>query len=77
MNALLLASLFITGVPMTGGQRLAMMVPLCLSVAVVYKTTRCENLREVPVAALVLCVTILFGMYAVGLGLFLLFKIMV
>ncbi len=54
-----------------------LMLPLCLSIAVVYKTTRCKNLRDVPVAALILWGTIVIGMYAVGVGLWVLFSIMV
>ncbi len=71
------AGLFITGVELTGLHRLAMMLPLCLSIAIIYKTTRCENLRDMPGAALSLWVTIVFGMYAVGFGLWAAFAIMV
>ena len=44
--------------------------------AIVYKTTRCRNLREVPAAALVLWITIVIGMYAVGISLWVLFQVM-
>jgi len=64
-------------IEISGPQRQLLMLPLCLSIALVYKTTRCENLRDVPVAALVLWITIVLGMYAVGVGLWLLFRIMV
>ena len=76
MTAPLLA-LFTTSAELTGTQRLALMLPLCLSVAVVYKTTRLESMRDVPVAALILWVTIVLSMCAVGLGLWALFSIMV
>ncbi|MGD2110962.1 MAG: hypothetical protein PVI86_16420 [Phycisphaerae bacterium] len=72
-----LASLFTTAIPLTGPWRLVFMLPLCLSIAVVYKTTRCDDLRRMPMAALVLWVTIVIGMFAVGLGLWLLFQIAV
>ncbi len=72
-----LAGLFTTPVELTGLQRLALMLPLCLSIAVIYKTTRCEELRDVPVWALVLWVTIVLGMYAVGVGLWAAFQVMV
>jgi len=72
----ILAALFITGVDVTGPWRQMLMFPLCLSIAVVYKTTRCENVRRVPVAALVLWITIVIGMYAVGVGLWALFSIL-
>jgi hypothetical protein len=72
----MLATVFVSGIDLTGTQRLFLMLPLCLCVAVVYKTTRCDTLREVPRAALVLWVTIVVGMYAVGFGLWALFTIM-
>ncbi len=77
MSMLLLASVFTTAVQITGGQRFLLMLPLCLSVAVVYKTTRCGSLRDMPVSALVLWVTIVLGMYAVGFGLWVLYSVMV
>lgn len=77
MSMLLLASVFTTAVQVTGGQRFLLMLPLCLSVAIVYKTTRCASLRDVPVSALVLWVTIVLGMYAVGFGLWALYSVMV
>jgi uncharacterized membrane protein YoaT (DUF817 family) len=67
----------LAGVQLSGVQRFLLMLPLCLSIAVVYKTTRCERLRDVPVAALMLWVTIALGMYAVGFGLWAAFAISV
>jgi len=72
-----LAALFVTAIELTGVKHLLFMLPLCMSVAVVYKTTRCANLREVPTAALVLWVAIVIGMCLVGLALWVLFQIMV
>ena len=71
-----LANLFIAAVTLGGAERQMLMLPICLSIAIVYKTTRCENLREVPVAALILWGTIVVGMYAVGVGLWVLYSIM-
>jgi hypothetical protein len=68
---------FTSTVSLTGTQRFLLMLPLCLSIAVVYKTIRCSDLRDVPVAAAVLWVTIVVGMFAVGAGLWLAFTIMV
>jgi len=73
----ILAAIFTSAIPLTGPWRLVFMLPLCLSIAVVYKTTRCEDLRQLPLAALALWVTIVLGMFAVGLGLWLLFSIAV
>ena len=72
----MLMTLFVTGIELTGIQRFLLMPPLCLCIAIVYKTTRCENLRDVPIAAVILWATIVIGMYAVGLGLWALFTIM-
>lgn len=69
--------LFTTAIELTGVQRSLLMLPLCLSIAVVYKTTRCKRVRDIPVAALILWVTIVAGMYAVGIGLWAVFNIMV
>lgn len=71
------AALFTTAIPLSGVQRFLMLLPLCLSIAVVYKTTRCDDLREVPVAALTLWVTIVAGMCIVGFVLWATFMIMV
>lgn len=74
--SLLLALLLAQGVTLSGRQRMLMILPLCLSIAIVYKTTRCPKLSDVPVAALVLWVTIVVGMYAVGVGLWVVFGIL-
>ncbi len=71
------AALFTTAIPLSGVQRFLMLLPLCLSIAVVYKTTRCDDLREVPAAALTLWVTIVAGMCIVGFVLWATFMIMV
>lgn len=52
-------------IPFSGG-RLWMLLPITLSVAVVYKATKVSKLSQLPVAALLLWVTILLGMIAVG-----------
>ena len=71
-----LVGLFTTGIILTGWQRLLLMLPLCLSIAIVYKTLRLENPRELPSAVLVLWGTIVAGMCAVGVGLWLLFEVL-
>lgn len=64
-----IATLFVDGVELSGTQRFLLMLPICLSIAVVYKAMRCERLRDIPVASLILWVSIVAGMYSVGLGL--------
>ena len=56
--------------------RALLMLPLCLSVAIVYKTTRCATVREIPLAALLLWITLVVGMYAVGVGVWLLYALL-
>jgi hypothetical protein len=75
MNSLLLA-LFLTPAPMVGWRHMLMLVPLSLAISIVYKTLRIENLRDVPLAAATLCVTILGGMYAVGVCVWLVYLLM-
>ena len=38
-----IAGLFTTGIEMTGGQRLLLMFPLCLVVAIVYRSPRLSS----------------------------------
>ena len=72
----MLGSIFVTAIELTGLERLALMFPLCLAIAVVYKTIRCHRLRDVPTAVLTLWITIVIAMYAVGVGLWALFTVM-
>jgi hypothetical protein len=64
-------------IAVSGLKHAALLWPLSLSIALVYKTTRCETLREIPLATLALWITIILGMYAVGVGIWLLFGIFV
>ncbi len=69
---LLALGLFTSPIMLSGMQRALLVLPLCLSISVVYKTIRCERLADMPLAALGLWVTIVLGMYAVGVGVWLL-----
>lgn len=71
-----MATIFLTALEMSGTQRLLLMWPLCLAVAVVYKTLRCESLREIPRASLVLWATIVFGLYGVGVALWAMYQLL-
>jgi hypothetical protein len=73
----LVAGILESGIPVTGMQRFALMLPLCLAIAVIYKATRCERMRDVPASAFILWITIVVGMYGVGIGLYVLYKVMV
>ncbi len=71
------AALGLSAIELTGPQHFLLLLPLCLSIAVVYKTTRCAQLRDVPLAALALWGTIVVGMWAVGLTLWAIYSMMV
>ncbi len=71
-----LAGLFTSAIQITGGQRQLLLLPLCLGIAIVYKATRLENLRDLPKAVLALWATIVIGMYAVGVALWVCFSIL-
>ncbi len=70
-----LATIFIDGLQISGGQKLLLVLPLCLSIAIVYKTLRCEKTSQIFTASLILWCTIVVGMYALGLGLWVLFSV--
>ncbi len=65
MNGWLIAWLT-TPVQLSGVWRLLLLIPLCLSISVVYKTIQCERLGDIPQAILALWVTIIGGMIGVG-----------
>lgn len=69
-------SLLASGMQLSGFLRFLLMLPLCLSVAVVYKVTRIDDIKQALTAALVLWVTIVIGMVAMGVGLWLIFTVM-
>lgn len=72
-----LASLFTTAMELSGRQRFFLMLPLCLSIAIVYKAIRNDSMQRFPIGVLTLWVTIVMGLVAVGGGLWMLFRIMV
>ncbi len=65
----LLAMLFVDPMPIGRGMRLVLLLPLAASVAVVYRTIRVTAMRQLPASALTLWLTIVFGMFGVGLAL--------
>ena len=46
-----------------------LLLPLCASVAVVYKTIRVHDLRQLPVQAGILIIFMLGGLFALSVGL--------
>jgi nitric oxide reductase large subunit len=71
-----LAGLFTEALTLTGRERMLLILPLCLCIAVVYKTLRTERLADLPKATFILWITIVVGMYAVGVGLWGVFSIL-
>lgn len=72
-----IAGLFTTAMELPAGRRAFLILPLCLSIAVVYKTLRVPHIREIPLASIVLWITIVIAMYAVGVGLWAIFSLLV
>ena len=63
-------------VELTKFQQMLLLLPLCLTVSVVYKTTKCDDVREIPLASVVSWITIVIGMYAVGAALLLAYHLL-
>ena len=63
---LTLATLFLDPIPLSGFQRAALLLPICLSISVVYRTIKTPDLRDIPKTTLVLWGTIVVGMWAVA-----------
>lgn len=72
----LMAAILIHPVTLTRFQQMLLLLPLCLTISVVYKTTRCATIREIPLASLVSWITIVVGMYAVGAVLLIIYTLL-
>ena len=70
-----LLAVFLQPVVLARWQQMLMLLPLCLTVSVVYKTTRCERVRDIPWAAFVSWITIVVGMYLVGITLLVVYEL--
>ena len=66
----MLATLFLDPIPLSGIQRAALLLPICLSISVVYRTIKTPDLRDIPKTSLALWVTIVVGMWLVALTLY-------
>ncbi len=75
MSLWLVASLS-APIPLTGLQRLLLLIPLCLSISIIYKTTRCARLGDIPLATLALWLTIIGGMVGVGVSMWAVFLLL-
>jgi hypothetical protein len=72
-----LGQFFVTPIEISGIQKVLLLLPLCLSISIIYKVTRCERLADVPAAVGALWVTIVVGMHAVGVGLWVVYLVVV
>jgi len=72
----MLATIFVTPVPIAPGARLLLLLPLAASVSIVYKTIRCDSVREIPLASVVLWFTVVGGMLAVGVVLLVAYRLL-
>jgi hypothetical protein len=70
-SALISAFVFVKPFVYDSG-RLIMLIPLALIISLVYKATRVDNVKAIPLAAFLLWITILGGMIAVAIGLYIL-----
>lgn len=77
ISALLLATLFVDPVSIKPGLRLLMLLPLALSISLVYKGIRVASVRDMFWNVPKLWITIVLGMFGVGLALWIAFKILV
>lgn len=69
----LLATVFVDPMTVNGFGRTLLLLPLCLSISIVYKTLRASSLTRVPLDGFILWITIVLGMYAVGVAMWLLY----
>lgn len=72
----MMAQFLVEPISVQGLWRALLIIPLCLSISIVYKATRVPRMRDLPGAVAPLCVTIVVGMYAVGFGLWLLYRLL-
>ncbi|MCG3132612.1 MAG: hypothetical protein FLDDKLPJ_03475 [Phycisphaerae bacterium] len=73
---MLLAGLFTQAIPVSGAGRILLLLPLCLSIAIVYKAIRCPEPRQIPAAVLPLWITIVVAMYVIGALLWTVFNLL-
>jgi len=71
----MLAAFMIHPLELARWQQMLLLLPLCLTISVVYKTTKCADVREIPLATVVSWLTIVVGMYAVGVVLLLIYEL--
>jgi len=71
-----LATLFVEPILVTGWARLAMLLPLCLGIAVVYKTVKLADLRGLVASCAALWAAMVGGLMAVGVVLLVVYELL-
>jgi hypothetical protein len=71
-SSAVVGTLFVDPMSLSRLQQMILLLPLCLTISIVYKTTKVESLRDLPLVVLVNWLTVIVGMYAVGAALLLL-----
>jgi len=73
MNSLaeMMTALFYHPMTLPGNTVLWLVLPLCLSVVIVYKTIRSDNIRRLPLEVLFLAAYVLAGLAVLGVCLYL------
>ena len=62
----IIADMFMNPIEIRGIGRIAMLLPLALSISIVYKTIRCTKIASIPLASVSLCGMIVFTMFLIG-----------
>ena len=65
----MIAELFVNPLILPFNSTLWLLLPLCASVAIVYKAIRVDSLRRLPLQAGILIVYMLGGLFTLGAGL--------
>lgn len=71
----ILAAFLIHPMVLTRWQQMLLLLPLCLCVSVVYKAIKCVRPVQLPKAVLASWITIVLGMYAVGMVLYVIYEL--
>lgn len=72
----MLAALFGDAISVAGPRHALMVLPLCLAIAIVHKAIHVEHFNHFVRSVAALWVTLVFGMYAVGIAAWLFFVVL-
>ena len=72
---MILATLFVNPLDISSTSMVFMMIPLCMAVAIVYKTIRVDHIRQGPLQILLLMAYMASGLTALGAALWIIQEI--